>query len=271
MKKIFVCVLLSITSFALLAQDNTRNDPRIQKQQNKKNEKKDRINALLKLEEEGDPAFKKQSIFGFKAASDGYGISYEKGKYKTPKRTLLFQFELNEKKNPKEEKTASSQNIFGQVNSVIYGKANNFYQFKIGLGQQHLIGGKANKNGVAVSYLYAGGFSLGMLKPYYVDVENVTTGERTRKKFTDTADSNSYAIIGASGFTYGWKELIIKPGVHAKAAMRFDYGRFNEMVTAIEAGMNAEYYFNEIQQMILNKPKNFFFNAYISIEFGRRR
>ncbi len=271
MKKIFVIVILSITTLALSAQDNTRNDPRVQRQQNKKNEKKERINALLKLEEEGDPAFRKHNIFGIKAASDGYGILFEKGKYKTPKRTLLFQFELNEKKHPKEEKTASSQNIFGQVNSVIFGKANNFYQFKIGIGQQHLIGGKANKNGVAVSYLYAGGLSIGMLKPYYVDVENVNTGERSRKKFTDTADGNSYAIIGASGFTYGWKELKIKPGAHAKAAMRFDYGRFNEMVTAIEAGMNVEYYFNEIEQVVLNKPKHFFFNAYIAIEFGRRK
>jgi hypothetical protein len=134
-----------------------------------------------------------------------------------------------------------------------------------------VIGGKANKNGVNVSALYAAGFSLGMLKPYYIDVERQGTGERLRKKFTDTADGYTYGIIGASGFTYGWNELKLQPGLHAKLAMRFDYGHFNESVAAIEAGINTEYYFNQIQQIVLNTDKHLFFNGYVTILFGRRR
>lgn len=238
----------------------------------RKTEKRQRINAMLKQEEDGNPIFRKQNIFGIKLNTDGYGISFEKGKYKTTRKTLLYQFELNEKKNPKEEKTASSQNIFtGQINSVVWGKANNFYQFKIGIGQQYLIGGKANKSGVAVSAIYAGGISIGMAKPYLVDVENTATREQLRKKFTDSADGNTYALIGASGFTHGWNEVKIKPGLHAKTALRFDYGRFNETVSAIEAGINAELYFGKIEQLIYVKPKSFFFNAYVTILFGRRK
>jgi hypothetical protein len=268
-KKILIVASFSIIALAIQAQNNT---PSRIPRQDRKAEKRQRINALLKLEEEGDPAFKKQNIFGIKLSTDGYGLSFEKGKYQTARKTLLFQFELNEKKSPKEEKTASSQNIFtGQVNSVVWGKANNFYQFKLGIGQQYLIGGKANKSGVAVSAIYAGGLSVGMAKPYLVDVENTATREQSRKKFTDSADGNTYQLIGASGFTHGWGEVKIKPGVHAKIAMRFDYGRFNETVSAIEAGLNAEYYFSKVEQLIFNKPKNFFFNAYITILFGRRK
>ncbi|HMC86292.1 MAG TPA: hypothetical protein VKI61_12240 [Chitinophagaceae bacterium] len=269
MKKILIVATFSLIALAIKAQDSTHS--RIPRQ-DRKSEKRQRINALLKLEEEGDPAFRKQNIFGIKLATDGYGISFEKGRYKTPRRTLLYQFELNEKKNPKEEKTASSQNIFtGQVNSVIWGKANNFYQFKLGLGQQYLIGGKANKSGVAVSAIYAGGISIGLAKPYEVDVINEATQEQSRKKFTDSADGNTYQLIGASGFTHGWNEVKVKPGLHAKVAMRFDYGRFNETVSAIEAGLNAEYYFSKVEQLIYVKPKPFFFNAYITILFGRRK
>ena len=229
---------------------------------------------MLKLEEEGDPIFKRQSVFGIKLATDGYGISYEKGKYKTPKRTLLYQFEFNEKKQPKEEKIPFSQNLFtGQVNSVIVGKENNFYQFKMGLGEQYLIGGKANKSGVAVSVIYAGGISLGLAKPYLVNVQDTIDPNLIKRVTWDTifANPSAYPIIGASGFTYGWNHLKIKPGLHAKGAMRFDYGRFHETVTAIEAGLNVEYYFSEVPQLIYNTPKHFFFNAYISILFGRRK
>lgn len=270
MKKILIVVTFSIIAFALQAQNNqpthTPNRP------DRKAEKRQRINALLKLEEEGDPAFKKQNVFGIKLATDGYGLSFEKGKYKTPRKTLLFQFELNEKKHNKEEKLAiGPQSSFGQVNSIIWGKVNNFYQFKLGVGQQHLIGGKANKSGVAVSAIYAGGLSAGLVKPYLLDLENVATREQVRKSFADTADGNQYNLLGASGFTHGWGQLKVKPGVHAKIAMRFDYGRFNETVAAIEAGLNAEYYFGKIEQLIYNKPKNFFFNAYVTILFGRRK
>ena len=273
MKKIPVVLILLIATFALQAQDSTRS--RIQ-QRDRKSEKKERINALLKLEEEGDPAFKKHSVFGIKLATDGYGLSYEKGKYKTPKKTTLFQFELNEKKHPKEERLPYSQNVItGQVNSVIVGKLNNFFQFKMGVGQQYLIGGKANKSGVAVSAIYAGGVSVGLAKPYMVNVAdpNDPAHANTVRLTWDTIIANSYQplVIGASGITYGWNHVKVKPGLHAKAAMRFDYGRFNETVTAIEAGLNAEYYFNNITQLIYNKPKNFFFNAYITILFGSRK
>ena len=270
MKKYTAVVIFFVITSSIFAQTNP-NSPATTKQ-DKKAAKRQKMNARMKLEEEGDPAFKKQSAFGIKLNTDGYGISYEKGKYRTPRRTTIYQFEFNEKKHPKEEKTASSQNFFtGQVNSVVWGKANNFYQFKMGIGQQHLIGGKANKSGVAVTALYAGGLSLGLVKPYEVDVENTATGEVSRKKFTDSADGNTYALIGASGFFHGWDELKVKPGIHAKFALRFDYGRFNETLAAIEAGINAEYYFSAVEQLIYNKPKNFFFNAYVTILFGRRK
>ena len=271
MKKLFVFVLFGITTWTLKAQDSTKTSRQVK--DFRKAEKRQRINTLLKLEEEQDPAFRKHSIFGIKAASDGYGISWELGKYKGPKKAMIFQVELNEKKHPKEQKISVVQNSggFGQINSLIFAKANNFYQFKLGVGQQYIIGGKANKNGVNVSAIYAGGLSLGLLKPYFVDISNSTTGDKKKVLFSDTSDYTGYVIDGASGFTYGWSKLTVAPGAHAKLAMRFDYGRFNESITAIEAGINAEYYFKDVPQLVLVKEKKFFFNGYVTILFGRRK
>jgi len=259
-KKLFFIVIAVVISGALFAQVNP-------KPKTKKDARRERVNALLKMEEEGELVFRKQSIFGFKATSDGYGISYEIGKFKSNRNTFLLQFELNERKHKKETKVSGDFNGF-QFNSFIPGKMNNFFQFKVGAGNQRIIGGKGNKNGVAVALVYAGGVSLGLLKPYLVDVE--ANGQRFRSTYPEIYDS-SYRELGASGFTTGWNELKFKPGVHAKAAMRFDYGRFNETVTALEVGMSAEFYASKIEQIYGSTPKQFFFNAYLSLLLGRRR
>ena len=224
------------------------------------------------MEEEGDLIFNKHSIFGIRLASDGYGINYEKGKFKTPTRTVLYEFELNEKKSPKEHKQSVSPDDFSYSSIVPY-KLNNFYIFKMAIGQQHLIGGKGNKNGVAVTALYAGGVSIGLLKPYYLDIENKNTQVVTRMtidQFIQDQDPNDY-LTGASGFTVGWGHLKVKPGLNTKQAMRFDYGRLNQTVSAIEVGLTEEFYFNKIPQVYLVPQKQFFFNAYVSILFGSRK
>lgn len=273
-KKILMIVLVVMTGLVTFAQDNRTNT---QPRKNKKDEKRERVNTIMKQEEEeGEIVFHTHSIFGIKLATDGYGILYERGKYVSPKKTNLLQFELNEKISKKEEKTTTGFDIFGNVSQAKYGKANNFFQFKAGIGQQYTIGGKTNKNGVAVTAIYAGGLSLGLIKPYYVDVQRQSTRERLRVKFTDTLpQGDTYTIIGNSGFTVGWNELKLSPGLHAKTALRFDYGRFNEMVSAIEAGVNAEFYASKVKQMGLGtqykSERQFFFNAYVALEFGRRK
>jgi len=252
-----ITLLISIIAFA-------QNQPPTK---SRKEAKRERVNALMKMEEEGELVFRKQSIFGFKAVTDGYGISYEIGKFRSNRNTFILQFELNERKHKKETKVSGDFNGF-QFNSFVPGKINNFFQFKVGAGSQRIIGGKGNKNGVAVALVYAGGLSLGLLKPYVVDVES--NGLRFRSTYPKIYDSG-YSELGASGFTVGWGDVKLKPGVHAKTALRFDYGRFNETVTALEVGMNAEYYPQEIEQIWGNKPQNFFFNAYLTLLLGRRK
>jgi hypothetical protein len=179
----------------------------------------------------------------------------------------IFQLEINEKKHKKEKRT-SLLNGFN-FNSVIFGKLNNFYQVKLSAGQQRIIGGKGNKNGVAVMAVYTGGVSVGLQKPYFVDVID-NAQQRYRKTYPEITDSN-FTEQGGSGFTVGWNKVQPKYGLHAKGALRFDYGRFNETVSAIEVGLNAEYYVQKIAQMAYNPEKNFFFNAYISLLLGRRK
>ena len=203
MKKSFLVAITLLISIIAFAQNQPPTKSR-------KEAKRERVNALMKMEEEGELVFRKQSIFGFKAVTDGYGISYEIGKFRSNRNTFILQFELNERKHKKETKVSGDFNGF-QFNSFVPGKINNFFQFKMGAGSQRIIGGKGNKNGVAVALVYAGGVSLGLLKPYVVDVES--NGLRFRSTYPKIYDSG-YSELGASGFTVGWSDVKLKPGVH---------------------------------------------------------
>jgi hypothetical protein len=267
-KKIVLTLLVIVATITVWSQD-TAVQKRSSGKHVKKDARRDRINSLLRQEEEGEIVFNKQNVFGVKLLTDGYGITYELGKFKAPRRSLLYQIELSERKHRKEKKLAATVDNQFQINSVVFGKTHNFYMLKLGIAQQHVIGGKANKNGVAVSAIYGGGLSVGMLKPYYVDVED-SANNRSRKRYPEIID-NSYFELGAAGFTVGWNAVKIRPGAYVKTAMRFDYGRLNETVTAIEVGLGAEFYSTKMSQLIYNKEKQFFFNAYVSLLLGKRK
>ncbi len=272
-KKLFVIlsVFCSATAIAQQPVKSTGADAR----QQKKAERREKINQMIKQEEEGALIYQKQGAFGFKFNTDAWGMFYEHGKYKTITKTNLWWLEFGERKDRKEEKvpTLSASGGFLVISSYIYGKQNNFYYLKAGLGQQTLIGGKGNKNGVAVSAIYGGGFTAGLLKPYYIEIQNPSTNKREDIKYAnnDSLFLDPTIIIGKSSFTKGFNEIKFVPGVHARAALRFDYGRYNEVLSAMEVGVNAEYYTQNMPIMLLNKEHKFFFNAYISLVFGKRK
>lgn len=248
-------------------------EKKLSEKQQKKAERRERINQLIKQEEEGALIYNKQGAFGIKLNTDGWGFFYEHGKYKTITKTNLWWAEFGEHKHNKETKVAKGDNNFGFItsNPFVYGKINNVYNFKVGFGQQRLIGGKGNKNGVATSLIYGGGVSLGLLKPYYLEVQT-TTGIKDIKYYDDTTLFLDHsAIRGASGFGKGFKDMQYVPGAHARVSLRFDYGHYNETISAMEVGINAEFYSKKIKQLVANSPKNLLFNAYVAILFGRRK
>jgi hypothetical protein len=240
-----------------------------------KNERREKINQLIKQEEEGSLIYQKQITQGIHFNTDGWSVFYEKGKYKSITKTNLWWIEVGEHKHPKEEKTPTASSIQGFiiVSNYIYGKQNNLYDVKLGFGQQKLIGGKGNKNGVAVSAIYGGGLSVGLLKPYYLQIQNPTTLKQEDIKYAknDNLFLDPTIVLGKSNFGKGFNEMQFVPGGHVKGALRFDYGRYNEMVSALEVGLKATYFSKKMPIMLLNPEKSLFFNAYISVTFGKRK
>lgn len=280
-----------VAAFALLllgypaaAQTKPTSDKRILKQE-KKAERRAKVNELIRQEEEGAIIYDKQNTFGFKLYTDGWGAFFEKGFQKSVNKANLFSLEIGERKHPKEDKTFSFQQSGGFLfgTPLIFGKENNLFFGRLGVGQSYLIGGKGNRNGVAVSAVYKGGLSLGGLKPYYVDV--VPSGGEQRSIRWEGGDGEfdnlflSSAVRGSSGVFKGFSEMKIRPGGFVQGSLRFDYGRYNEIISALSAGFNLEFFSNDMPIMISSdiqgipsvEPRRSFFNVFIALEFGRRK
>ncbi len=267
MKKIVLLIIIISPLLALAQKPDTKAQ--------KKAEREKRIEELRKRAEEGEIVFSKQTAFGIKLSTDGYGAFVELGRMKTLRKANLYWLEIGERKHAKEQKLTKTEGPLGFTgNPFIFGKVNNFYFLKLGYGQQVTLGNKGNKNGVAVSAIYGGGITAGLLKPYYLDIKDPATNQQRDIRYHDTTAVyflDPSVITGSSGFSKGWGEMKFVPGAHIRTAVRFDYGRYNELLSALEIGLNAEFYSQTMPIMLQNKEKRFFFNAYAALTFGRRK
>lgn len=264
MKKLFLILIAAVIILPVLAQNKPNSNKR-----NKKDERKERINAVIKQEEEGVITYKKHFAAGFKLSNDGYGGFLEIGRVQSLKKALLFQLEIDERKHAKDEKTI---NPYTGV-QISYGKINFFYPVKLGVQQQFLLGNKGNKNGVSVTGNIGGGVIAGLLRPYLIRVDK--GGGKEDYVGYQSPDSiyflNSADHIAGPGIGTGWNKLKVTPGLYVKPSLRFDYGKYNEMINALEVGLTAEFYSKKIPQVIYTKQQQFFFTAYVAIIFGRRK
>ena len=262
MKKIFLILIAFSGSMVAIAQEKTTPT------RTKKEIRRDRIDAMTKLEEEGVITYKKHTVYGGKFTSDGYGAFMEIGRAKSVRTALLFQMEITERKHEKEEK---QQFNFSTTAPIIYGKINFFYPIKLGVQYQYLLGNKSNKNGVSISGNVGGGAIIGLLRPYLVEIEK--QGERKYVGY-NSPDSLFFLngpFIGGPGLGTGWGKMKVTPGLYVKPAIRFDYGKYNEMVSAIEIGLIGEFYSKKIPQMVYQKERQLFLSAFVAIVFGRRK
>lgn len=240
--------------------------------QNKKKqrqlEKREHINTLIRQDEEGVITYKKSFVFGAKLVTDGYGVFFEMGRANSVKKSTLYQLEISERKHIKEDKVSS---YYSNSVPYIYGKENFFYPVKLGVQQQILLGNKSNKNGVSVTGNYGGGILAGLLRPYYLQVQQGNSINYIKYNSADSTDFLNGRIYGGPTFGKGWSDMTVVPGLYAKAAVRFDYGSYNEVVSAIEVGVSGEYYTKKIPQLVYNAQKQFFFSGYVAILFGKRK
>jgi len=226
------------------------------------------------------PTLRGELSGGLRLNSDGYGIFFNKGylsggsEFGTENQNRffqvrLFELEITEVKHAKEIKANPAfPGMNTQTGSYILGKINNFYQIKLGYGNRKLIAGKPDPGTISVHWVYLGGFSAGLLKPYYLLLNNL--GE---VKYADSIEVDFVSpgrIVGKAPFSKGFSEIKFVPGAYVKTGLHFDFAAKKNWVSALEIGVGATAYTQKIEQMVRQKPQQFFFNFYASLQFGKR-
>jgi hypothetical protein len=232
--------------------------------------------------------YSKEFSGGAYVATNGWGIMMEHGKIKSIKKTRLMYWSFGELRDMRMRKQNADLGFFGSApgnespKDFFFGRQNNFYALRFGLGQKKVLGDKAEKNGVRVGLTYTAGLALGFLKPYYLNLAYLIDdsdprfqtyavftqkySERNADKFLDW-----YSIAGASGFKYGLKEIEPVPGGFGKIGLNFDWGKIEEMQMALEVGVMADVYYKRVPIMVADNNKPYFLGAYIQFQFGKRK
>jgi len=222
--------------------------------------------------------------FGVRLNTNGWGIFSTVGKAHTADRSHYYQFEFVEIKHPKEIKNSKDYTNFGRgptPKPFVFGKQNSFFSLRAAYGNRVFLGGKAEKSGVEVNWTYQVGPTLGILKPYYLDIEydrkqtiNGTYIYTQQVKYDPNNPDSRFLqfpyIVGYSGFSYGLDEMKIIPGLNAKTGFNFDWANYSDYVVAMEVGISVDLYARSIPIMVLETNRPYFVALYLGIQFGKR-
>lgn len=185
-------------------------------------------------------------------------------------------FEIVNVKHPKEIQTTSN---FAS-SRYIYGKENYLFALRGQYGREIKLFERSADEGIAVSGIFAAGPTLGIIKPYYVKIQE---GNQTRSvpysSLTQGTSGLQGAPIGSGGFFQGLGDSKLTVGLNVKAALSFELSTFRNNTTGVEIGFLAEVFPNKI--VIIPNPgpngsredgnRSFFTSGYITLFFGSKK
>ena len=213
----------------------------------------------------------------------GYGFGMRFGTNKTYYKNRMFEFDLLEMRAPNQARRYNEN--FTNQRSYVYGKLNNFYILRSGIGSQHLINRKPYWGGVEVRAFYYGGVDIGLAKPvylyidYYTIIDNQYIVERRPLELYDplihfpNIGSNPNClcdIFGRGPMLSGIDKIKIYPGLYFKGGFNFEFSALNDRIKALEAGLTVDVFPQRVPVMAFKDPDLLFITGYLSFHFGKR-
>ncbi len=215
--------------------------------------------------------------------TNGYlALAFNFGQIKTYYKTRYLHFEIGELRHHKERRQSSDSSSGGRSSrSYIFGKRNNLYAIRGGIGKKRYFSEKAKRKGVAVGISYEVGPVLGLLKPYYLELKygsDIGNPIVTRSEKYNEENASLFTeptmISGASSFVKGFNELSVVPGGQFKVAVHLDWGAFDEFIRALEVGIMGDIFVKEMPIMVdveFSENRPYFINLFVALQLGKRR
>lgn len=192
--------------------------------------------------------YSNQHFGGLHLHTNGWGGTFTYGKYRGAKQVLLFSIDAVSMKHDKEIKSFNP--VYEDSRSYVYGKLNNFYLFRPGIGKKKIITTKLRKSGVQFGYSYTVGASLGITKPVYLEIgyPSIPYDYLQVERYNPNVHYFDDIYGRAPGF-HGLDNLKLHPGAFAKFALNFEYSNTKDRLKGLEAGVTLDAFPNRIPIM----------------------
>jgi len=216
--------------------------------------------------------YNKQITYGATAHNLGLGLNFRTGKRLSIFKTRMLELEFVTMRSYKQVKLINS--YYANARRYVYGKSNDAFFLRAGIVWKKLLNRKPYWGGVEVRWLYGGGFSLGLAKPYYLYViEDVSgTGEYgilVTVKFDPEKHTNSI-IYGRAPFSKGLGEITLHPGAYLKTGLNFEFGLRSTVIKSLEVGGCVDMVPMGLTIMASQPDQYFFPGIYFNFSFGKR-
>jgi hypothetical protein len=212
-----------------------------------------------------EPPYRREFVYGVTSTSNSgiiAGGGIRASRYWKPDWLWFWSLQVNEVKNRKELRLQSVIN----GDPFIKGKTNYLYALRPSFGLERVVLHKAAEQGVQVSALLSAGPSIGLEVPYYVfyvydpdPLPLIPVDVRREQHDPKRAQ-----------YTTGLAEARPIPGLHLRASVAFEYGRYRESVTGIEAGAMLEAYSRKPLLIPQTANQQVFSSVFLTLFFGRR-
>ncbi len=226
--------------------------------------------------------YDKELLVGGRFNSNGWSAGVY---YVTRKSAGTYNFwqlhfsEIKQEKQIKQQPGKSSHPELGIATPYVFGKINNLYTLQIGFGQEQFLLPGVIEDNLSLSLRYNAGFSLAMLKPYYLQLvradyswaepvfhlEDIKYSDSSADDFLNNAD-----IHGASKWSKGLKEMQFVPGAYVEAAFVITPKAQKWLVEAITLGACASFYIKTLPIMAELPAKPYQVYLFAGLAIGKR-
>lgn len=187
--------------------------------------------------------------------------------------------EVKHEKQVKQERVNSAFPELGKATPFVFGKVNNLYLLQLGHGREYILLPGVVKGNISIGLRFSGGFSLAMLKPYYlrliyVDYSQPDPVPEMKEERYSAANSDKFLkpgdILGASKWSKGLNKVKYIPGAFLDAAVVIRPVVANGFVQSVTLGTNIAYHTKALPIMAELKAYPWEGCLYIGLAIGKR-
>jgi hypothetical protein len=158
--------------------------------------------------------------------------------------------------------------------SHVDGKLNQLIVLRPAYGRQWTLLQKSTEGGQKLMGLISTGPSIGVQKPYYVEISYDKDGIQavTEVPYSKTLDNSfkKVTIMGESSLFKGLNESIIIPGWHVKTAVNMEIETLKQNNIGIEIGFVIDFFSKPIEMLNLTAGRQVYTTGYISFSMGKQ-